>query len=333
MRRPRRYLPRLLAAGLVVLAANALTGCAQAPVGRGAATSAPAQAGDARVFGRIAYFVDGKQQHWGSGLFADGIAIALRSLDRDQVEGYRIKGDGSFAWSLPPGNYVIAAFRRNNLTGRLWVRFQVPPPGHARYIGELRIFSDKSRYWFDVRDDPAARQADGGAQAGAQAVPFDTALMQREARLGSYRDVWPICSARAGLPCGFGRHGVEPLLAGSASGHPQVDSRTPLLAWKPSDRAGITYDVAVYESVSLSSLSFGIGSQRGPLVAYAQNLREPRYRLPTPLAPGKSYDWSVRLRDGDTVSDWSTSGYLAFFVVGYVSQRGRWFGFSIPAAR
>ena len=44
----------------------------------------------------------------------------------------------------------------------------------------------------------------------------------------------------------------------------------------------------------------------GALVAYAEGLREPRWSPPS-LQPGRLYQWTVRLRDGDTVSSWSTT--------------------------
>lgn len=327
-----------LAACAAALAAGALNGCAQMPAGSAGPAAAQSdgaarQASGGEVFGRIVFVIDGKEKDWGTGFFSDGFALAVRSLDRDEVKGYRIKGDGSFAWTLPPGRYVIAAYRQATTTGRLWVQFQVPQAGHATYIGDLRIVTDKSRFRFGVEDAYDAGLARNAEALRAAGLTPDKQLMQTEPPLGSFDSVWGVCAARGGLQCSSGLLGVEPLLAGSTSSHPAVDSLTPLLEWKPSSRADMRYDVAVYETVSLSSMDFGIGSQRGPLVAYAQGLSEPRYRVPTPLQPGREYDWSVRLRDGDSVSSWSTSGYFAFFVIGYVSQHGRWFGFTTPAAR
>jgi hypothetical protein len=61
-------------------------------------------------------------------------------------------------------------------------------------------------------------------------------------------------------------------------------------------------------------------------VSYAEGLKEPRYAPKTPLEPGRRYQWSVRLRDGDTVSSWSTTGYNWIVRTGY----GQYFAFETP---
>jgi len=40
--------------------------------------------------------------------------------------------------------------------------------------------------------------------------------------------------------------------------------------------------------------------------------------------------WSVRLRNGDTVSSWTTTSYFAFFIVGSARGSGQWYGFTTP---
>ncbi len=63
---------------------------------------------------------------------------------------------------------------------------------------------------------------------------------------------------------------------------------TPRLEWKPSTRPGVTYDVIVFESLRLRYGFVGkLAELRGSVLAYAEGLREPSYRLEQPLAPGK----------------------------------------------
>jgi hypothetical protein len=75
---------------------------------------------------------------------------------------------------------------------------------------------------------------------------------------------------------------------------------------------------------------------RGPVLAYAEGLQKPRYTPPA-LQRGQRYEWSVRLRDGDTVSTWSTTSQTAIapvlfpgmVFVGGGSSFGQYFGFAI----
>ena len=43
------------------------------------------------------------------------------------------------------------------------------------------------------------------------------------------------------------------------------------------------------------------------------------------------YEWSVRVRDGDTVSTWSTTSQFTFLIVAAVFTHGDWFSLSTPA--
>ena len=124
--------------------------------------------------------------------------------------------------------------------------------------------------------------------------------------------------------------GVEPLQPPETqNGFPLVETLRPLLEWKPAKRPEVTYDVAIYESLTLSYATLDKEMLHGPLVRYAEGLKEPRYVPPMPLAPGKRYTWLVRLRDKDVVSTWSTSREQGLF--GVVRHSGRTFGFTTPS--
>jgi hypothetical protein len=74
-------------------------------------------------------------------------------------------------------------------------------------------------------------------------------------------------------------------------------------------------------------------------VSLAATLLKPSYRAPSrgALQRGQRYEWSVRLRDGDTVSTWSTTSHTAIapvlfpgmVFVGGGSSFGQCFGFEI----
>jgi hypothetical protein len=109
----------------------------------------------------------------------------------------------------------------------------------------------------------------------------------------------------------------------------------PSFEWKPSTAEGVTYDIAIYESLPLTAFDSlpGAAKQRGKLAAYVEGLQEPKFQPGTPLQPNKRYFWSVRLRNGDLVSGWSTSSYFAFFIVGWATGSGDWFGFTTPDSK
>jgi hypothetical protein len=71
---------------------------------------------------------------------------------------YRVTGDGTFFWYLPPGNYEIPSFQGQRGTertgGQVLGRFKVPAGKAAVYIGTLTItFSKGGRYGIKIFDD------------------------------------------------------------------------------------------------------------------------------------------------------------------------------------
>jgi hypothetical protein len=64
---------------------------------------------------------------------------------------------------------------------------------------------------------------------------------------------------------------------------------------------------------------------------YAEGLTEPRFTPSAPLRPDKKYEWSVRLRRGDTVSSWSTTSFSLNLLIAGRSNSRSVFGFETPA--
>lgn len=92
---------------------------------------------------------------------------------------------------------------------------------------------------------------------------------------------------------------------------PTVDNLTPVFRWTPAGELGATYDFVIYEGPEKPRIGeiFGsgykLGERPGAQVYYREGLTQPEHRVERPLQPGTVYYWSVRVRRGQTVSDWS----------------------------
>ena len=344
MARVSNYFPmKLSSRSALVVATLLLSACAgmpEAPVAEQAATVA---AGYGRAFGRVSYVEDGKEKDWSASLTStDLIRLFVRSNRTGQIHYLLIEGNGGFFWPLQAGDYVMVGYQSvhhrmlntQSRTGRLWAAFSIPKPGQAVYLGDLRIEVDKTGNRVDFADryaDALARDDSRLKQAKLEAVK---GLMRPEGKVGNYTRVTTICGQEWGVKCDMNNQGVEPLRPeGTARGFPLAESLTPLLEWKPAGRPEITYDVAVFESIAFALIGTPGVSQRisGAAVAYAEGLRQPRFMPATALQPGKEYEWTVRFRDGDTVSSWSGAGSFAFLVVVTSAGTGQNFGFSTPS--
>jgi hypothetical protein len=300
----------------------------ESSIGRASGTKETSVAATGHAFGRLRYFYAGKEIEFG---FLNRLLLFVRSQRTGEIQQKAFTGGhGNFNWSLPPGEYVIVGYNFLNQTGRLWLTFSVPDPGEAAYIGDLHIVSRDSRYGWQILDAHADAEKEFGAEFTKGATRTKVALMEAEERLGTYRRMTSVCAAAEwGIECDVSNQGVKPVSpVQGAPGFPTVDSLTPRLAWSPVDRKDVTYDLAVYESIKAPLL--GLSHMRGALVHYSEALPQPFYQFEKPLARHAQYEWSVRLRSGDTVSSWSTTGYFVFFVVGTASGAGNWFGFATP---
>lgn len=313
----------------VLLAGIAVAVGGEVPVGSAPeAASTPATSAGS-VFGRLRLFYKDKEVELSR--FTNRLQLFIRAQPAGKIQGKDFTGDqGKFNWTLPAGDYVIVGYQYLNQTGRLWLTFTVPGSGETAYIGDLHIMLVDGRYGWQVRDASMDAEQEAGTGLSDEGTKASVALMRSERRLGSYRRTTSICSTiEWGIACDRTNQGVKPVSpAQSAQGFPTVDSLMPRLAWWAPSAEGVTYDLAIYESISVPLL--GLNHMRGALVCYAEALPEPFYQLDTPLARGTKYEWSVRLRRGDTVSTWSTTGYFVFFIIGAASGSGNWFGLATP---
>jgi hypothetical protein len=263
------------------------------------------------AFGRVQYLENGKEVGLTVGFFKqDSARLIVRRVGGD-AQAVPIEGDGAFYLPLPVGEYVFVAYRRGSqvagrsseTTYRVMAAFSVAK-AQAVYIGDLRVdrVGKAARIGIVDREDDAR---EGLAPRLAEAkLTLAKGLMRPEQPPGRFSRVTAICGGSWGIQCEGNHHGVRQLEPGAFA--LPLDSVTPLLEWTPSSRSDVTYDVAIHERLDL-----GV---RGAVLVYAEGLSRPRYTPPA-LERGQRYEWSVRLRDGDTVSTWSTTGHSAYFPV------------------
>ncbi len=110
-----------------------------------------------------------------------------------------------------------------------------------------------------------------------------------------------------------------------------LDSLSPTLKWKPFSEPNVTYDVVIYDVITAKSPAER--KAMGKVVYYREGLKEPQHKIETPLRPSTEYYWSVRVRRGEKVSDWSTYSYFVYLGVGYSSGDNLPFMFKTPDSK
>lgn len=327
---------------LVIAASVVLLGAcgAQPPVSEeeGAAAS-----GYGRVFGRIQYSYNGSPAELGPALFeTHDVTLFLRQAGSDELHYMKPDRDGTFSWPLKAGNYVLlglAAGRsggsyREGITRRYMAPIALAEAGMALYIGDIRVESRGGRYnitLVDAYDETLKRMQSRLENGRFRPVK---ALMQPERPPGNYKRVQSVCATAWALTCSESNQGVEIVApVGPGMTFPTTENLTPALEWKPSPRKDVTYDVVIYESLSFEYAhgTNKVSRMPGARAAYAEALTEPRFVPTTALQPAKKYEWSVRLRSGDTVSTWSTTSSSLNFLVAARRESGQLFGFETPA--
>jgi hypothetical protein len=323
------------AAVLILIVLVAACGAAP-PVDEKTASEKP---GYARVFGTVRYIEDGKEARWDS-VFpsTDSLTLFVRPAAGGEMLYVDVPADALFFWPLQAGEYTIVGFqlaRRSAATFtrtlRVMARFSVAQAGQALYIGELAVETRGGAIRMQVVDryESALPRVTERIQA-AKASPAKS-LMKLEPPPGRFARQSSICGPSWAVGCDSDYQGVRPVKPeGTERTFVLVSDRTPALEWKPSAKPGTTYDVAIYESLDFTYSLWGdVRGLRGSLVAYAEALPEPRY-VPPALEPGKRYQWSVRLRESDTVSSWSSTSYSFFLVIAARRASGQYFGFEVP---
>ncbi|MHC4278011.1 MAG: hypothetical protein ACYSTI_11925 [Planctomycetota bacterium] len=104
-------------------------------------------------------------------------------------------------------------------------------------------------------------------------------------------------------------HGVTPIspehgFPGAADHPTTVETIQPTFRWEPVDERDARYDLIIYES-------HGVYAAVGREVYYREGLTDPEHTLEVPLQPNREYHWSVRVRRGEEVSEWSRFDYTS----------------------
>ena len=318
----------------------ALSGCASTPF---IAEPQPQESKNI-VFGRINVVSEGKPLTWEPCGFAkhmvcpDVLTVFVLPKSTNIPIRYELVGDGSFIWSLPNDDYTIAAFEwlkygpRRSKSGRIWASFSLPENAAAVYIGTLKITISKNSYGIAIEDDfDLALQRLSEKFSNLQSEPTKHLLLQGEEYQA--RHISNICDAFWGITCTATNRGVVPEYPLSDSlAFTIADSLQPTLKWQSSSKTGVTYDVIIYEAFAYQKALTSY--LPGYVVDYQEGISQPSYKIKVPLKPNAKYFWSVRLRQNDTVSEWSHFGYqhFAFFFIAYMWDEASnlLFNFSTP---
>lgn len=287
------------------------------------------------VYGTVdVYGAKGKRQKWGMGWTGHNyFYLTILPAESSEAMTYKLDKDGRFYWALEPGDYKLLGYhweRKGGVsTGHLGADFSVPGSGDDTYLGALELRSFRVGLAPSVEDrfDQAARHYDTKyPQRKGTSVKR---LIEIGKALGSVGSYLHQCHADWGIECTDRFKGITPVSPEcKSSGFPVTSSLQPTFSWQSSSRGDVTYDLVLYEAAV-----YRVGGQlvnsymRGHEAAYVEGIRESSWTPATPLKPDTRYFWSVRLRDGDTVSGWSTQSHFTFMIVAWSSGYGQWFQF------
>ncbi|MDR4485724.1 MAG: hypothetical protein R3B95_21455 [Nitrospirales bacterium] len=104
-------------------------------------------------------------------------------------------------------------------------------------------------------------------------------------------------------------HGLEPIspfitLGSFLKSGGALDTRQPTLVWKPSNEAGVKYDVIIYETLGLWN------EDKGKRVYYKEGIPTANHRIEEPLEYDKKYCWTTRTRRESEIGEWSNFDYF-----------------------
>lgn len=317
----------------LLLFISVIAGCETAPIVKDVEQPVT---GQSIVFGHVDVVIDGEIQEWGYG-WTGAVSCCLMILppDSNQAITYKIDEDGIFYWNLAPGEYQLLGFRFQkgsaSKVGIVGASFTVPEDADAVYIGDITIIMVKGRYVTKIEDKADELLAVYKSKFPDRTGNISTALLQLPDKLGNFTSLISECSEKWGVDCSGKYRGITPLTPSVVTKQfLQADSLTPVFSWEAAENKDVSYDLVIYEVAKYSFSGLDERVMKGRMVAYEENISEPNYTLKTPLKENGKYYWSVRLRDGDVVSRWSTYSHFGLYVFYTTSGYGQWFGFSTP---
>lgn len=126
--------------------------------------------------------------------------------------------------------------------------------------------------------------------------------------------------------------GVKPLYPepGHPASPPKVESLQPTFRWEPSSDSGVSYDFIIYECLKVSDFWKGTSRSVGREIYYRQGLNSTEHKIEETLKPDSEYYWSIRTRQGETVSPWALYNYTLFLGTAYTKATNQPFLFKTP---
>jgi hypothetical protein len=318
---------------LLVLLASAVTGCASAPT---MPRVEEISADTPLAFGNAEVIIDGERQKWGMGWSGESHFYLLILPENDnRAISYDLKNEGDFYWPLAAGRYELLGYHWQKGTeqrrGEIRAEFVIPDTGEDVYLGSLKFLGSKyviGTVLVDEYDDARARF---DARFATRPATAAKGLMTFVESPGTVSEVLPPCHESWQIECTDRYHGVSPVTPEvTTSGFTDVDSLLPAFSWKGSGRSDVTYDLIIYEAATYSISGVVDTHAPGRLAEYAEGLTATTWRPAEPLKPATKFYWSVRMRDGEKVSRWSTYSHFTFMLIASSSGFGQWFQFETP---
>lgn len=310
-----------------------LGGCATAPVMQDIETL-PVDTG--LVYGSAEIYVDGEKLDLGFTWSGENhFYLMILPPGSNVATTYEVTDESTFFWALPPGEYLLLGYHWQQAgsaqSGDIRASFTVPDIGSDAYIGSLEFRGNKYSMNPQLFDRFEQVTASHDARFANRKGTTIKSLMQPPERPGTYSAMLPACHASFEIECGKRFLGVTPIAPDvTNSGFPAVRTLQPEFAWKGSANADIHYDFILYEAATYTINQVTDFYARGRLAAYAEDIAATRWRPDNPLQANTRYFWSVRSRNGEIVSSWSTQSYFTFAIVAWSSGYGQWFQFQTP---
>lgn len=314
-----------------LLAVAVMAGCATPPTMRDAVEVSA----DTRIaFGSVEVVVDGEQEKWGTKFTGHNwFYLTILPPDTSEAVTYRLAKDGVFYWPLEPGDYLLLGYHWQDVpmkrTGRIGASFTVPEAGGDVYLGTLVLHGNIVALVPQLEDRFDEVVAQYNERFPARAETPVKMLFRPPETVGHVAAFRGPCHADWQIDCDKRFQGLVPLAPEVAtSGFPTAESLRPEFRWRACPKRKVAYDLILYEAAA-----YAIGAQpaasymKGRIVAYVEGLEEPRWQPDEPLKPGTRYIWSVRMREGGTVSGWSTQSHSTFLLVYSSWGTGQWFQF------
>lgn len=286
------------------------------------------------VFGSVEVYEDGELKEWGTRFFGhDHFYLTILPAGSSEAITYKLDDDGNFFWSLTPGDYTLLGYVWDSDTGqrrgRIGADFAVHEAGGDAYIGTIVYQGNVVFLVPSIEDRFAQTSALYDAKFPVRRGTAVKRLLEEPGAIGRAAAFRSPCHDSWKVDCGKRFQGVTPIApAVKQSGFPVTNDLTPEFRWKGCPRSDVTYDLILYEAASYAVRGAMVPSyMKGRVVTYVEDLARPSWRPEKPLKPDTRYIWSVRFRDGDTVSGWSTQSHSTFLLVYASWGHGQWFQF------